>query len=124
MFGGGETPRDVVAEMEEFLASEPDALRQGIEQDVPETLRGVLKLPWGWTGDHLRGTPASLDRIQRDYHTECEHYLRVVDNAEGSDDSAAAEGKEKGLQLLPLPPKMIEDLRVRLHVWEEKLGKQ
>jgi hypothetical protein len=46
----------------------------------------------------------------------------TADNAEGRDDSEEGEGQEEGLRLLPLPPAMVEDLRVRLHVWEEGEG--
>jgi len=41
------------------------------------------------------------------------------DDVEGQDDVAGAEGKERGLRLVPLPGRMIEDLRVHLHVWVE-----
>lgn len=43
----------------------------------------------------------------------------AADSAEGNDDSAAAEGKERELQLVALPPRMIDELRVRLDVWQE-----
>jgi hypothetical protein len=36
------------------------------------------------------------------------------DDAEGNDSS---EGREEGLRNLELPPEMVTDLRVRLHVW-------
>lgn len=46
----------------------------------------------------------------------------AADNPEGNDDGEQGEGKEIGLRLLPLPPTMVDDLRVRLHVWEEGAG--
>jgi hypothetical protein len=42
----------------------------------------------------------------------------TADNVEGGDEGEDAEGKEIGLELPVLPPEMIRDLRVRLHVWE------
>jgi hypothetical protein len=42
----------------------------------------------------------------------------AADNLEGGDEGDGAEGKEAGLQFPVLPPEMIRDLRVRLHVWE------
>jgi hypothetical protein len=44
------------------------------------------------------------------------------DDVEGHDDSEKAQGKEQGLTLVTLPAGMIEDLRVHLHVWNEKQG--
>ena len=41
----------------------------------------------------------------------------AADNAEGHDDSAAAEGTESNLSFIPLPEPMVRDLRVSLHVW-------
>lgn len=41
-----------------------------------------------------------------------------LENAEGHDDSADAEGKEMGLKFAHLPARMMADLRVKLHVWE------
>lgn len=41
----------------------------------------------------------------------------AADHADGQDDTSMSEGEELGLSVLPLPPKMIDDLRVKLHVW-------
>jgi len=41
-----------------------------------------------------------------------------ADNSEGRDDEDGAEGQEEGLAFPMLPPQMVADLRVRLHVWE------
>jgi hypothetical protein len=41
-----------------------------------------------------------------------------IDNVEGLDTGENAEGAESGLSLPVLPSAMIEDLRVKLHVWE------
>jgi len=41
----------------------------------------------------------------------------AADHATGQDDISGAEGKELGLAVPPLPPQMINDLRVKLHVW-------
>ena len=41
----------------------------------------------------------------------------AADHADGQDDGASAQGRELGLSVLPLPPQMINDLRVKLHVW-------
>jgi Helicase conserved C-terminal domain len=41
----------------------------------------------------------------------------AADHSDGLDDTSGAEGKELGLSVLPLPPQMISDLRVKLHVW-------
>lgn len=41
------------------------------------------------------------------------------DDAEGRDADDGAEGAEKGLRLVTLPGSMVEDLRVRLHVWTD-----
>ncbi len=42
------------------------------------------------------------------------------DNLEGRDDVGDAEGEENGVRLPSLPSKMVDDLRVRLHVWADK----
>jgi hypothetical protein len=42
----------------------------------------------------------------------------AADNLEGADDIEGAEGSEAGFAFPVLPPGVIEDLRVRLHVWE------
>jgi hypothetical protein len=41
----------------------------------------------------------------------------AADHADGLDDTVGAEGKELGLSVLSLPPQIINDLRVKLHVW-------
>lgn len=41
----------------------------------------------------------------------------AADSVEGQDDVDEAEGRERGLRLVPLPPAMVEDLRVHLGVW-------
>ena len=41
----------------------------------------------------------------------------AADHADRNDDASDAEGKEMGLSVLPLPPQMVNDLRVKLHVW-------
>jgi hypothetical protein len=41
----------------------------------------------------------------------------AADHADGQDDASGAEGKELGLSVVPLPAQMINDLRVKLHVW-------
>lgn len=41
----------------------------------------------------------------------------AADHADGLDETSSAEGKELGVSVLPLPPEMISDLRVKLHVW-------
>jgi hypothetical protein len=38
---------------------------------------------------------------------------------EGHDDVKSAEGKELDIDFVPLPEKMVTDLRVKLHVWEQ-----
>jgi len=43
-----------------------------------------------------------------------------VDNVEGVDTGENAEGIESGMNLPVLPNSMIEDLRVKLHVWESR----
>jgi len=42
----------------------------------------------------------------------------AADHADGQDDIPQAQGKEIGVAVLPLPPAMIDDLRVRLQVWQ------
>jgi hypothetical protein len=42
-----------------------------------------------------------------------------ADNVEGRDDLEDAEGNEDSVRLASLPARMIDDLRVRLHVWED-----
>jgi hypothetical protein len=46
----------------------------------------------------------------------------AADDAEGYDDQGDAEGRETGLRFVPLPSAMVEELRVRLHVWSEPLS--
>jgi hypothetical protein len=41
----------------------------------------------------------------------------AVDNAEGNDDRSLAERHEAELSVVPLPQEMVNELRVRLHVW-------
>jgi hypothetical protein len=41
----------------------------------------------------------------------------AADHADGHEDASKAEGEELGLSVLSLPPQMINDLRVKLHVW-------
>lgn len=41
------------------------------------------------------------------------------DNAEGNDEEDGAEGKERTMSLVPLPEELVEDLRVKLHVWAD-----
>jgi hypothetical protein len=54
----------------------------------------------------------------------------AADHADGLDDASGAEGKELELSVVPLPPQMINDLRVKLHVWtpppppQEELSRQ
>ena len=42
----------------------------------------------------------------------------AADHADGYDDGSKAEGEELGISALPLPAQMIDDLRVKLQVWE------
>jgi hypothetical protein len=42
----------------------------------------------------------------------------AADHADGQDDVSKAQGEELGVSVLPLPPQMIDDLRVKLQVWE------
>lgn len=42
----------------------------------------------------------------------------TTDNLEGQDDGEEAEGTEEEMAFPVLPPEMIADLRVRLHVWD------
>jgi len=48
----------------------------------------------------------------------------AADHADGQDDIAKPEGKELGLSVLPLPPQMIDDLRVKLQVWNPPRGSE
>ena len=41
----------------------------------------------------------------------------LTDNPEGNDEGDGAEGIGGDLNLVPLPPSMVQDLRVNLHVW-------
>lgn len=43
----------------------------------------------------------------------------TADHADGQDDAPEAQGKEIGMAVPPLPPSMVEDLRVKLHVWAQ-----
>ena len=43
-----------------------------------------------------------------------------VDNREGTDDVGDADGQAVSLDFVPLPSTMLEDLRVKLHVWKEQ----
>ena len=47
-----------------------------------------------------------------------------ADHADGGEDALDAEGKELGLSVVPLPEQMINDLRVKLHVWTAPLPPQ
>lgn len=40
-----------------------------------------------------------------------------ADGVDGGDEHEGSEGRPVGLQLVPLPPAMLDDLRVKLHVW-------
>ena len=42
----------------------------------------------------------------------------AADHADGQDDDKKAQGEELGVSVLPLPPQMLNDLRVKLQVWE------
>jgi hypothetical protein len=44
----------------------------------------------------------------------------AADHADGQDDVLSAEGKQLGLSVLTLPPEMISDLRIKLHVWKPR----
>ena len=44
----------------------------------------------------------------------------LADAPEGHDDEKRAEGRETGLHFVALPEEMVDDLRVKLHVWSEK----
>jgi hypothetical protein len=44
----------------------------------------------------------------------------AADSREGNDSGRDAEGRESGKTLSPLPEELVDDLRVKLHVWEEK----
>ena len=41
----------------------------------------------------------------------------AADHADGEDDTPQAQGEEIGVNVLPLPPAMVEHLRVKLAVW-------
>ncbi len=43
----------------------------------------------------------------------------AADHADGQDDDPSARGKELGVNLIPLPPRMVRELRVRLEVWRD-----
>jgi hypothetical protein len=43
----------------------------------------------------------------------------AADSREGDDSGRDAEGKESGKTLLPLPGELVDDLRVKLHVWHD-----
>jgi len=43
----------------------------------------------------------------------------AAENPEGEDDRSGVEGSESGMRLVPLPVKMMEDLRVRLNVYPD-----
>ncbi|MDY6988927.1 MAG: helicase-related protein [Thermodesulfobacteriota bacterium] len=42
----------------------------------------------------------------------------ATDSVEGRDDLDGAEGKERGVDYVPLPTQMMKDIRVKLHVWD------
>ena len=42
----------------------------------------------------------------------------AADHADGQDDIAQSQGDEIGISVLPLPPQLIDHLRVKLQVWE------
>lgn len=42
----------------------------------------------------------------------------AADHAEGNDEDKDAEGRERGMFLIPLPAEIVNDLRVQLHVWD------
>ena len=42
----------------------------------------------------------------------------AADHADGQDDDKKAQGEELGVSVLTLPPQMLNDLRVKLQVWE------
>jgi hypothetical protein len=42
----------------------------------------------------------------------------AADHADGQDNTSKAQGEELGVSAPPLPPQMINDLRVKLQVWE------
>jgi hypothetical protein len=41
----------------------------------------------------------------------------ITDTVEGYDDFEGAEGKEAEMDFIPLPEKMVTDMRVKLNVW-------
>lgn len=44
----------------------------------------------------------------------------AADHGDGQDDIAQAQGEELGVSVLPLPPAMVEHLRVKLQVWDHR----
>lgn len=44
----------------------------------------------------------------------------LASDAEAADSDRGSEGKEAGVRYIPLPRKMVEELRVKLHVWIDK----
>jgi len=46
-------------------------------------------------------------------------YVEGGGNPEGKDDIECAEGEEKQIDFVSLPEKMVNDLRVKLHVWSD-----
>lgn len=46
----------------------------------------------------------------------------AADNPTGTDEDQQCEGAEQQLSLVPLPPAMLGDLRVNLHVWASSCG--
>jgi hypothetical protein len=40
-------------------------------------------------------------------------------SVEGYDDEKSAEGEESGIDFVPLPESMVNDLRVKLGIWNE-----
>ena len=43
----------------------------------------------------------------------------AVGDAEGHDDQKQSDGREVDLRFIPLPPSMIDAMRVSLHVWAD-----
>lgn len=62
--------------------------------------------------------PLGFDRIRAQTFEVLTGGDVAADSLEGEDDGEGAEGKEVGLEFPVVPPEMIRDLRVRLHVWE------
>jgi hypothetical protein len=59
------------------------------------------------------------------YFSELYAGLRLADAAPGATSASPrehSEGEESGLELPVLPLEMVNDLRVRLHVWEDPSG--